>query len=377
MACAGLLLISLPAPAQRIVRSWEIRGAPRGTWVHGCAYDPIVDVLWVVDPQGGMLERYARDGSRVNGFRVPEIGALRRGKPSPVGITVDPATGNAWVVEWDQVVYEVTPSGSWTGRGWDIQATTLSPSAIALEPGTGTLFVCDDKAKQIVAFDAAGRVRGKLSIAHLAGSSSVIGLAYDSTTGSLLATLDLAKTVIEFDPLGRQRGSQGLHAVFPNDLPLGLALDTRTGSAFVGGFRVVHEVLGVVAPCSARRIRYGGSCRDPRGGLPRLRATACATVGAVIGLGTVSSAELDGTAIYVFGGPRTSISLAAFGAPACTLNTLPSIVVSGVPMRHGRSLVGVRIPSDVGLRGATFRVHALIATPRSLHAPNALELQVQ
>lgn len=108
LACAALGATAFPSHALSIVRSWPV-DPPGTTFAGGGEYDSARDVVWIVDETNDLITTYSCTGVFLNQWPAPIPPGSTIAASQPIGAGVDPATGNAWIGDEGEWVYEFDP----------------------------------------------------------------------------------------------------------------------------------------------------------------------------------------------------------------------------------------------------------------------------
>jgi hypothetical protein len=225
-----------PADAQTIKNQWPTNANFAG----GLDYDIGSDTVWVADENAVVILQFDRIGNPLTSFAPP--------KSLPIGVGVDPVTGNVWIGDESEWVDEVTPAGVPTGRSWSTQPAITDVSGLAFDPATGNIYVSQDSFPQTIAeFDPNGLLIQTIDITG-AGSTDPDGLAYNPVTMTFFLGEDTNDSVLEVNMAGNL-----VNSWFTGGLgisPEGLGLDAVAGTLFVGdGFgNTVFELSGMIDP---------------------------------------------------------------------------------------------------------------------------------
>jgi hypothetical protein len=233
------------AGAQTIVNSFSV--PPLGSaFVGGVDYDPGSDTIWTADETNDIFHQFDRAGNLLQAIPAQSPPGTTL-SPQPIGVGVDPLTGNLWVGDEGEYVYEMTPAGVPTGVSWSTQPAVTDVSGVAFDPVTGHIFVSQDSSPQtIVEFDQAGVVLMTINLAP-SGSTDPDGLAYNPITDTFYLGEDANDRIIEVDRTGNWVGRWNMAPLGIS--PEGLGIDPTTGSLFIGDgsvTRMVYEVSGIV-----------------------------------------------------------------------------------------------------------------------------------
>jgi hypothetical protein len=329
--------------AQTIVQSWTLPYA--NAFVGGVGLDHITDTVWVVDETNLLITQFTRTGTQLNQFPPPSVPGITG--PLPIGVKVHPVTGNLWVVDEAEVVYEMTPAGSLV-RSWSARPTIVDASGIALDVANDRIWIANDSARLLGEFDAAGTSLSTISLVG-AGSSDPDGLAYNPVTDHFYLGEDTGDRVLEVDRTGALVASYPL-GTLPIS-PEGLDVDTRTGTLFIGGGfaqRMVFEVAGIAAPVAATATAYGLGCPDSGGAMPVLQASQAPTLGSTVAIAVQGSPSLQTLGWFVIGVTRTPFPLAPFGGGTCVVHNDVLVVTSPFLTTNGRAGFLLHYPAGLG-----------------------------
>jgi hypothetical protein len=219
----------------------------------GGEYDCARDVVWIVDETNDLITTYSGTGVFLNQWPAPIPPGSTITAPQPIGVGVDPATGNAWIGDEGEWVYEFDPNtGLPTGVAWPTTPTITDVSGCSVDPGTGNVIVVNDSARLIGVFTQAGATVTSISVVAT-GTVDPDGIVYDHDTGHYYLGDDTQNTVYEVDAAGALVASWNLTGL--NISPEGLGIDKVNGHLYIAdGFvtRMVYVVDGITAA--------GGTC---------------------------------------------------------------------------------------------------------------------
>lgn len=259
-----------PVSAQSIVRSWSVD--PLGSaFAGGAEYDCVRDVCWVVDETNDLITTYTGAGAFIAQWPAPIPPGSALTNPQPIGVGVDPATGNAWIGDEGEWVYEFDPStGLPTGAAWPTTPTITDVSGCSVDPSTGNVIVVNDSGRLIGVFTQAGATLTTISVSG-AGTTDPDGIVYDHDTGHFFLGDDTQDTIYEVDGTGALVASWNLAGLGIS--PEGLGIDKVAGHLYVAdGFvtRSVYVVDGIAAAggtcpggTPTRTLTKTGSCPGP------------------------------------------------------------------------------------------------------------------
>ncbi|MBL8898980.1 MAG: hypothetical protein JNM84_15170 [Planctomycetes bacterium] len=355
----GTLLAAAAGQTPTIVNQFDV--PPLGTsFVGGVDYDPINDTLWTVDQTNDLIQRFDRAGNLLATFPAP-IPPGTTANPLPIGAAVDPVTGNLWVVDEAEVVYEMRVDGTLTGVNFRTTPTIVDASGLAFDPETRHLFVSQDSGTRAIGeFTLTGVAVQSIPIGA-AGSADADGLAYNPILRRFYLGEDTGDFVLELDRQGTLVRNIPLAGLGIS--PEGLGIDTRSGSLFIGdGFitRRVYEVAGIVPPCSGSATRFGAPCNDSSGQAPRLDLSDCPTGGRALTIAVTLGSSVTAPAIFFFGFQQLGVPLDFLGANGCFLHTTSEYAVATVPNSGTRAGFTVAIPGGPGVPGQSGHLQALL-----------------
>lgn len=229
-------VLAMPAVAQTIVNSWPTGG----TFAGGLDYASDTGTVWIADETAQLIMQFDRNGNLLTSFASPNT--------LPIGVGVDPVTGNIWIGDENEVVDEVTPAGVPTGRSFSTLPYIDDVSGLAVDPVTGNIYVGKDGSPQTIAeFAPDGTWIQSIDVS---GSSAgdPDGLAYNHVTQTFLLGEDSADMIIEVDKTGTFLNSWNMGSLGIS--PEGLGVDTVAGTVFISdGFgNTVFEVSGIINP---------------------------------------------------------------------------------------------------------------------------------
>ncbi|MBK8975229.1 MAG: hypothetical protein IPM29_04845 [Planctomycetes bacterium] len=380
MAAGPLLsaLLATSLSAQAIVNTV----VHQGTFAGGVAYDPVDDALIVVD-EGGLakITWYSRtSGSLLRQINAPQPpGAYT---PAPIGGFVDSVSGNLWIVDEAELVYEMDRWGS-VLRYWSTRPSVTDVSAMTWDPCSDTVFVANDSGSFVQEFDKNGTPLSTITLGPY-GSVDADGCTYDPVGRVFLIGDDTADSILVVDRAGVLLASYSTAVLGIS--PEGLDVDTRTGSVFVAdtlGTQAVHELSGILSPpAPGAVVLFGSACANvPLRAPARLRCSGVARVGS--GIGIAAQFDLAPGALAVLNGSLTqaALPLAFLGGPGCTLHALPDILsLVEAPNVNGRIGLDLCLPNAPALAGATVYFSAVaidVSIPRVSYASEGLGITIQ
>ncbi|MBK8977606.1 MAG: hypothetical protein IPM29_16980 [Planctomycetes bacterium] len=365
--------------AQTVVGSFNHTGSFAG----GVAYDPIDDTIWVFDETVDTISQYDRTGTLIVSLVAPI--ATGTTNAQPIGGFVDPVTGNLWVGDEGEVVYEMDRAGTILSQ-FSTLPSVNDVSALTWDPCTGNLWVANDSVHILQEFTRTGAPGVTINIAP-AGSVDSDGAAYNPVSRTFFLGEDTGDRILEVDAAGTLLNSWSTAGLGIS--PEGLAFDTRTGSIFIADTltapdRVV-EVSGIIpAPAASAITNYGTGCPDGGGSVPVLRASDPVRVGSAFQIAVQTSLPPGG------GGTRTLINidfarqnvpLGFLGAPSCTAYAFPSAAAFvGTVNQHSRAGFNLCVPAVVPA-GVTLTFWAGnapdLGVPGAVSASNGVEIVLQ
>jgi hypothetical protein len=359
--CSTALALALSAHAQTPTIVNQFNVPPAGAaFVGGVDYDPITDSIWTVDQNNDLIQRFDRAGTLELTIPAP-IPPGTTANPLPIGAAVDPQTGNLWIVDEAEVVYEMRRDGSLTGVNFRTTPNIVDASGLAFDPETRTLLVSQDSGTRAVGeFTLTGVWIQNIPIGA-AGSTDADGLAYDPLTRHLFLGEDTGDAVIEIDRTGALVRTISLAGLGIS--PEGLGIDTRTGSMFLGdGFatRRVYEVTGIIAPCRGSVARFGASCNDSSGQAPRLDLSDCPTGARAVTIAVTMGNGVTAPAVFFFGFQQLGIPLDFLGATGCFLHTTSDYAIATLGSSGTRAGFTIGIPGGPGIAGQVGHLQALL-----------------
>ena len=127
----------------------------------GIAYHPIRDTLFIVDGSGMLIE-ITRAGVLVASFSTAAYA------PIPKGIAYDPVSGDLLICD-GTAVYRVTVGGVLVPPSpfLDVSTLVVDADGLAVSPGSGTLWIADGNAEEIVEVSRSGIRLGSFSTTAL------------------------------------------------------------------------------------------------------------------------------------------------------------------------------------------------------------------
>ena len=266
--------------AQTVDNSFPHAGAFAGGAEY--SFDTCMRTVWVADSNTDTITQYDEYGNILISFPAPIPPGSGAASPIPIGVAVNPVTGNLWIGDENEWVYEMTPGGVPTGVSWPTLPAVTDVSGLALERMTGNIFVSQDSApQQIVEFTPAGAV---VVVVPLAGAGSVDpdGLAYSHISNTFFLGEDIGDQIIEVDRFGLFLGAWAMGPLGIS--PEGVGVDPRNGILYIAdGFgNTVWEVSGIAKP-GCTRLSFRNTTLTA-GALATLRVE-CATPGGVVFIG--------------------------------------------------------------------------------------------
>lgn len=337
----GLLVTGLTG--QTIVQSWALPYA--NAFVGGVALDHISDSVWVVDETNDLITQFTRTGTQIAQFAPPVVPGIAT--PQPIGVKVHPLTGNLWIVDEAEVVYEMTRTGA-VVSSFSARPAIVDASAIAIDVVNSRIWVSNDSARLLAEFDFTGT---NLSTVALAGAGSVDpdGLAYNPVNDHFYLGEDTGDQILEVDRTGVlvQAFSLGALPISPE----GVDIDTRSGTLFIGGGlaqRSVFEVAGIITAGPGTVTAYGTGCTDSGGSVPVTQVSVTPRVGSSVVIGLQGSTGVSTFAWFVIGTTRTTVSLAPFGGAPCVINNDPFAVTPPFLATNGRAAFSLNYPATLG-----------------------------
>jgi sugar lactone lactonase YvrE len=379
----ALVFLPVAATAQTPTIVHQFGVPPTGTaFVGGVDYDPINDTIWTVDQTNDLIHRFDRVGNLLLTFPAP-IAPGTTANPLPIGAAVDPTTGNLWIVDEAEIVYELRPDGSPTGASFRTTPTIVDASGLAFDPEARTLFVSQDSGTRAIGeFTLSGVVVQSILIGA-AGSTDADGLAYNPVNRHFYLGEDTGDLILELDRQGNLVRSIALGTLAIS--PEGLGIDTRTGSIFIGdGFatRRVFEVTGIVPACTGSVTRFGAACNDSSGQSPRLDLSDCPTGGRTATIAVTLGSSVTAPAVFFFGFQQLGIPLDFLGATGCFLHTTSEYSIATLGSSGTRAGFTIAIPGGPGIAGQSGNLQALLigdlgANPAGVVGSNGLRFVLQ
>ena len=331
-------ILATAASAQTIVNTIPYSGPFAG----GIGHDPVTDEVVVVDSTSDMVSFLDRTTGNVNSsFTSPSTLA--------VGCHVDVATGNIWIGDESETVYECTRSGG-VVQSWSCSPTITDLSALTLDPATGNIWISNDSANIVAEFTSAGVPTGIQFSPQ--GSTDGDGITYDPYNRVFYMGEDTSNSIIVVDVTGTAINTVSVASLGIS--PEGLALDTVTGTLLIGNGFVspiaVYEVAGIMtAPPATAVVHYGMDCGSARLDVSdATRDDGLTPAGFSVGF---QSGQTPGaTALIIIGVTQQNLPLRFLGS-TCRLYALPDIIsVAGPTNANGR--LGLSIPIPPGAMGA-------------------------
>lgn len=215
-----------------------------GPFAGGVGYDAVTDEVIVVDSTSDVVTFLDRTTGAVHGsFPAPNTAI--------VGCHVDASTGNIWIGDESETVYECSRSGA-VFRSWSCRPTIVDLSALTVDPCTGNVWISNDSSNIVAEFTASGAPTGNQFSPQ--GSTDGDGIAYDPYNRVFYIGEDTSNSVIVVDRSGASVATFSLSSLGIS--PEGLALDTATGTMLIGnGFVApiaIYEVAGIMTAAADR-----------------------------------------------------------------------------------------------------------------------------
>lgn len=246
-------------PKLRVTEVFGERGAKAGQFYYpaGMAVDT-TGVLFIADSYHHRLQRITPSGG------VAVVGGRGGGRgqfQSPQGIATDEDNAFYVVEQANHRVQKFTRDGVLAlvfGKLGRADGELNGPTAIAVAPGTGDIFVADTGNSRIQRFNYEGRFLNVLGASGLYGPGLSRPQALAVTSGgSLYAADTFAHRIVRFDPMGRPdlqiggpktRGGKTpalslTHLPLSLHQPRALALD-RTGLLYIADGGEPDEITG-------------------------------------------------------------------------------------------------------------------------------------
>jgi len=360
---------------QTIVQTWPVAYA--NAFVGGVGLDHVTDTVWVVDETNDLITQFSRTGTQLTQFGPPAVPGIA--SPQPIGVKVHPVTGNLWIVDEAEVVYEMTRTGALV-RSFSVLPAIADASAIALDVTNQRIFVSNDSARLLGEFDQTGVNLGTISLVG-AGSVDPDGLTYNPINDHFYLGEDTGDQLIEVDRTGALVQAFPLAALAIS--PEGIDIDTRSGTFFIGGGftqRAVFEVAGIITPGPGTATVYGTGCPDSGNTVPVLNVSQAPHIGTSVAIAFQGSTTVQSLGWFVVGISRVTIPLAPFGAGSCVLNNDPLVVLPPFVTSNGRAGFVLAYPASLG--PSTFMFTGVFlpdgtANGIGLSGSNGLELAFQ
>lgn len=338
----AISVVSVALSAQSVVQTWPVSYA--NAFVGGVGLDHVADTVWVADETNLLITQFSRTGTQLTQFPPPTVPGIA--SPLPIGIKVHPVTGNLWVVDEAEVVYEMTRTGTLVSS-FSVRPAITDASAIAIDVARQRIWVSNDSARLLGEFDLTGTSITTVSVSG-AGSQDPDGLAYNPINDHLYLGEDTGDQILEVDRTGT------LVMAYPTASlgisPEGIDVDTRSGTMFIGGGfaqRAVFEVAGILTAGPGTAATYGAGCMDSGGTVPVLNVSKAPNIGGQVVIGLQGSTSLQTFGWFVIGTTRAPIPLGFIGAPNCTLHNDPLALTPPVGTNVGRAALVINYPATL------------------------------
>lgn len=208
----------------------------------GVAVDPATGDVYVPDEFNARVQVIGPDGTyKATIGTTGSSGSGNNQFNGPVAVAVDPATGEVYVVDEGNGRVQVFGSdGTYkatigtSGRG---NTQFNSADAVAVDPATGDVYVVDQGPGRVQVFDPDGTYKATITPPPGEGFLDPVGVAVDPATGQVYVADSDGGRVQVFGPDGTYKATigstfgSGNHQFFNS--PVGVAVDPATGDVYV------------------------------------------------------------------------------------------------------------------------------------------------
>ncbi|MBL8896665.1 MAG: hypothetical protein JNM84_03515 [Planctomycetes bacterium] len=306
--------------------------------------------------------------------------------PSPNDIAYDPINDLLWVVDnGPTVVVPLNRAGA-CQAGWGIAPPTGNPAGLAFNRNTGTLLV--GSTGLISEWSVQGApLTGGFAFTPPSGSAYLNGIAHVPSNDHVLVAQSGGTEVFEFDASGTLLSTTSL-AGFGLVNIQGLAFNASNQTLLVVDNATSTVHVFDAAFCRGTTRSSGSGCRDAGGTALRLTTAGCPDRRAGFSIGLATSASNVSPFFLIFGLSDTNTSgialpldLGLFGAPGCSLYTSQEGVIGPLPNVGGGGSLALTLPNDPTLTGGishwqAFQFGPPIATPLPLISSDYLTLTI-
>jgi hypothetical protein len=305
---------------------------------------------------------------------------------SPNDIAYDPINDLLWVLDNGPTVVVPLDRNGTCQPGWSFTPPTSNPAGLAFDRNAGTLLV--GTTGRISEWSVQGApLAGGFAFTPPSGSAFLNGVAHVPSNDHVLVAQSGGTDIFEFDAAGTLISTTSL---------VGFGIVNIQGL----GFNASNQTLLVVdntsstvyifdaAFCQGSTQRRGTGCRDAGGTALRMSFRGCPDrrVGFAIGLAT--SASNLAPYFLIFGlsdasylGIALPLDLGLLGASGCSLYTSQEGVIGPLPNAGGGGSLSVTLPNDPTLAGGVthwqgFQFGPPIATPLPLLSSDFLTITI-
>src|SRR5262245_17888383 len=131
-AVVVLVFVLAPTPAQTVVSSFPI--GPAGVaFLGGLEFDCNSGVVWNADETNDLISCYSAAGKFLKSYPAVVPPGSTLANPEPIGVGINPTTGNLWIGDEGEYVYELNPlNGLPTGVSWSTVPSINDVSGVAV-----------------------------------------------------------------------------------------------------------------------------------------------------------------------------------------------------------------------------------------------------
>ncbi len=221
-------------------RIWDlVAGSPPDTLVQPMAVAATAGGgrIFIADPGSQMVYLFDRTRGRFERLRRADDQPL----PSPVGLALGP-DGRLFLTDSQLGGVFTAEPGSSVLHPLALQEELAQPTGIALDPGSGRLFVAETAAHRVSVFDRAGRLLERIGSRGTGDGEFNFPTYLWLDAGRLIVADSLNFRVQLFDTQNRFTGSVGALGSAPGSLPRpkGVAVDSLGHIYVVDG--LLHDV---------------------------------------------------------------------------------------------------------------------------------------
>lgn len=259
LTAAGPALAAPAAPASHAspaVPGLKVTGQPVGI-----AADPATHTFWVAENNIGkasdIVDRVAEKGQKITTIKVPS---------GVIAITADSAHGRVWTIANGRngSTHTATFISESSNKPSTVSVTAGSPlSGLAIDPGTGTVFVLDEDGDVFTISEAHPASKPVKLITGSIGLAT--GLAADPGSGTLWVLNAEGNSVFAFkESTGTETGSP----VQVGDNPAAIAVDPTAGTVWVANSDATVSEFAAASPGTVHTLELDSNAfalaADPR-----------------------------------------------------------------------------------------------------------------